>query len=193
MHERFKRFASSLGAIALAVISTATMVAQQAGTVSGTVSDTIGTAIPRPTVVLKNENTNAVTKISGDDQGHFTSPALPAGNYTVEASATGFALVTKKGVAVSADHPAQVAMTLNVGSVTDQITVEASSSNSVAAQYAPMDSLLDARSARTEVNTAFIQNFSSPVADYTEVMQMTPGLYSINSNGVGLGDAKMFL
>ena len=192
MDERFKRFASSLSAIALAVIGSATMVAQQAGTVSGSVSDTMGTGIPRSTVVLKNESTNAVTKIAGDDQGHFTSPALPAGNYTVEASATGFALNTKKGVAVSAGHPAQVAMTLNVGSVTDQITVEASSSNSVAAQYAPMDSLLDARSARTEVNTAFIQNFSSPVADYTEVMQMTPGLYSINSNGVGLGDAKMF-
>jgi iron complex outermembrane receptor protein len=93
---------------------------------------------------------------------------------------------------VAADHPAQVAITLKVGSVTDQITVEASSSNSVAAQYAPMDGLLEARSARTEVNTAFIQNFSSPVADYTEVMQMTPGVFSINSNGVGLGDAKMF-
>jgi iron complex outermembrane receptor protein len=178
--------------VALALACTATMVAQQSGTISGTVADAMGTGIARSTVVLKNDGTNAVTKISGDDAGHFTSPSLPAGTYTVEASAPNFALTTKKGVVVSADHPAQVAMTLKVGSVTDQITVEASSSNSVAAQYAPMDGLLEARSARTEVNTAFIQNFSSPVADYTEVMQMTPGVFSINSNGVGLGDAKMF-
>jgi iron complex outermembrane receptor protein len=187
-----KKFALVLSAIAFAITFTATMVAQQTGTVSGNVSDTMGTGIPRTTVVFKNESTNAVTKIAGDDQGHYTSPALPAGNYTMEASASGFALATKKSVAVSADHPAQVDLTLEVGSVMTQITVEASSSDSVAAQYAPLDGLLEARSARTEVNSAFIQNFSSPVADYTETMQMTPGLFSISSNGVGLGDAKMF-
>ncbi|MEG9438164.1 TonB-dependent receptor [Edaphobacter sp. HDX4] len=176
----------------LSAISTATLVAQQAGTISGSVSDTKGTGVPHSTIVLRNETTNAVTKISGDDGGHFSSPVLPEGNYTIEASAPGFALGTKKDVSVSANAPAQVTMALKLGSVTDQVTVEANNSNSVAAQYAPMDGLLEARSARTEVNSSFIQNFSSPVADYTEVMQMTPGVFSINSNGVGLGDAKMF-
>jgi iron complex outermembrane receptor protein len=177
---------------ALSAISTATLVAQQAGTISGSVSDTKGTGVPHSTIVLRNETTNAVTKISGDDGGHFSSPVLPEGNYTIEASAPGFALGTKKDVSVSANAPAQVAMALKLGSVTDQVTVEANNSNSVAAHYAPMDGLLEARSARTEVNSSFIQNFSSPIADYTEVMQMTPGVFSINSNGVGLGDAKMF-
>ena len=152
----FRRFAVPLGAVALALLSTATIVAQQAGAVTGSVSDTMGTGIPHSIVVFRNETTNVVTKISGDDVGHFSSPTLPAGTYTLEASAPGFALTTKKGVAVAADHPAQVAMTLNVGSVSDQITVEASSSNSVAAQYAPMDGLLEARSARTAVNAVFI-------------------------------------
>ena len=189
---KIKKSVITMSAIALALLSTATMLAQQAGAIAGNVSDTKGTGIPHSTVVFKNEATNAVTKISGDDTGHFSSPVLTSGNYTVEASAPGFALATKKGVTVKSDQPSQLAMTLNIGSVTDQITVEASNSDSIAAQYAPMDGLLDARSARTEVNTAFIQNFSSPMADYTEVMQMTPGVFSINSNGVGLGDAKMF-
>ncbi|WP_260702908.1 TonB-dependent receptor [Edaphobacter flagellatus] len=188
----FRKFAAPLSVAALAVLSTAAVLAQQAASVSGTVADTVGTAIPHSIVVIKNESTNAVTKVSGDNVGHFASPSLPAGTYTIEASAPNFALTTKKGVVVSADHPAELTMVLNIGSVTDQITVEASSSNSIAAQYAPMDGLLEARSARTEVNSAFIQNFSSPFSDYTEVMQMTPGLFSINSNGVGLGDAKMY-
>lgn len=177
---------------AVVALSTATLVAQQAGTISGSVSDTKGTGLPHSTIVLRNETTNAVTKVPGDDEGHFSSPALPEGQYTVEASAPGFALGTKKDVHLSATEPAQVMMALKIGSVTDQITVEANNSNSVAAQYAPMDGLLEARSARTEVNSSFIQNFSSPIADYTEVMQMTPGVFSINSNGVGLGDAKMY-
>jgi iron complex outermembrane receptor protein len=173
-------------------LSTATLVAQQAGTISGSVSDTKGTGLPHATIVLRNETTNAITKVSGDDSGHFSSPALPSGEYTLEASAPGFALGTKKDVHLAVDEPTKVEMALKIGSVSDQITVEANNSNSVAAQYAPMDGLLEARSARTEVNSAFIQNFSSPLADYTEIMQMTPGVFSINSNGVGLGDAKMY-
>lgn len=187
----FRKMIPSVQAFALMLLS-ATLVAQQSGAVAGGVADAKGTAVPHSTVVFRNESTNAITKVAGDDMGHFSSPVLPAGSYTVEASAPGFALATKKGVAVASDQPTLLTFTLNIGSVADQITVEASNSNSVAAQYAPMDGLLDARSARTEVNTAFIQNFSSPVADYTEVMQMAPGVYSINSNGVGLGDAKMF-
>ena len=177
---------------AMMALSTATLMAQQAGSISGSVSDTKGTGLPHATIVLRNEKTSAVTKVSGDDEGRFSSPALPEGDYTVEASAPGFALGTKKSVHLATDQPAQVTMALKIGSVTDQITVEANNSNSVAAQYAPMDGLLEARSARTEVNSSFIQNFSSPIADYTEVMQMTPGVFSINSNGVGLGDAKMY-
>lgn len=188
----FRKMIRSAQGFALVLLSTATLMAQQAGAVAGGVADTKGTGVPHSTVVFRNESTNAITKVSGDDVGHFSSPLLPAGSYRVEASAPGFALATKKGVAVASDQPTQLAFTLTIGSVADQITVEASNSNSVAAQYAPMDGLLDARSARTEVNTAFIQNFSSPVADYTELMQMAPGVYSINSNGVGLGDAKMF-
>jgi iron complex outermembrane receptor protein len=172
---------------AMVALSTATLMAQQAGSISGSVSDTKGTGLPHATIVLRNEKTSAVTKVSGDDEGRFSSPALPEGDYTVEASAPGFALGTKKSVHLATDQPAQVTMALKIGSVTDQITVEANNSNSVAAQYAPMDGLLEARSARTEVNSSFIQNFSSPIADYTEVMQMTPGVFSINSNGVGSG------
>lgn len=189
----FSRIGVSLRAFALGLLFTAaTVVAQQTGVVSGSVADTKGTGIPHSTIVFRNEGTNAITKVAGDDQGHFTSPSLATGSYTVEASASSFALGTKKGIAIGSNEPTRLDFTLTVGSVTDQITVEANNANSIAAQYAPMDGLLEARSARTEVNTAFIQNFSSPVADYTEVMQMTPGVFSINSNGVGLGDAKMF-
>lgn len=193
MYDRIlKRRFLRLGSIALALFPATMMTAQQMGLISGTVTDTKGTGIPHSTVVMRDETTNAITKLRGDDEGHFSSQSLQEGNYTVEASAPGFALGTKKGVHVDPNTPVQVVMTLKIGSVSDQVTVEANNSNSVAAQYAPMDGLLEARSARTEINTAFLQNFSSPVADYTEVMQMAPGVFSINSNGVGLGDAKMF-
>ena len=55
-----------------------------------------------------------------------------------------------------------------------------------------MDATLDAASARTEISSAFVQNFTSPVADFSEVVQMAPGTFSVNSNGVGLGDSKTY-
>mgnify|MGYP003694636033 CR=1 FL=1 len=46
--------------------------------------------------------------------------------------------------------------------------------------------ILDATSARTEITGQFIKNFTSPLADFNEVVQMAPGTFSVNSNGVGL-------
>jgi len=49
--------------------------------------------------------------------------------------------------------------------------------------------LLNARSARSEISSQFIQQFTSPVTDYAEIIQIVPGTFTINTNGVGLGQA----
>lgn len=49
---------------------------------------------------------------------------------------------------------------------------------------------LDARSAQSTVDNDFIRNYTSPVSDFSQVTQMTPGLFSYSPNGVGLGDSK---
>ena len=72
------------------------------------------------------------------------------------------------------------------------VEVQADASNSVAAQQAPMDARLDARSARTEITPHFIENYTTPTADNTEMIFFAPGTFSVNSNGSGLGDSKNF-
>ena len=86
----------------------------------------------------------------------------------------------------------ELSVPLTLGTVTEAITIEANAFGSIAAQAAPMDGLLEARSARTEVSSAFIQNFASPVSDFSELLQMAPGTFSVNPNGIGLGDSKTF-
>jgi iron complex outermembrane receptor protein len=61
-----------------------------------------------------------------------------------------------------------------------------------ASKSAPSQSSLDARSAKSEVSNDFVRNYTSPVADFSQVLQMTPGLYSYSPNGVGLGDTQTF-
>ena len=51
---------------------------------------------------------------------------------------------------------------------------------------------LDARSAQSEISNEFVRDFTSPVADFSQVIQMAPSLWSYSANGPGLGDTKTF-
>jgi len=160
--------------------------------ITGIVLDPVGSVVQNATVVARSESSGLETKTSTDQVGKFSIPNLPVGNYTIEVSAPGFSLASHPGVAASSERTEDVTVTLTLGSVNDAITVEANTSGSIAAQHAPMDGLLEARSARTEVTPIFIQNYTSPNADFGELVEMAPGTFSISSNGIGLGQDKTY-
>src|SRR5271166_4195151 len=159
--------------------------AQNAGTISGTVLDQAAHAIPGAKVVVKNDAA-IVTQVTTDDEGHFSATGLPAGAFTVETTAPGFALNSRLGV----QAPADLSITLNVDSVSQSVTIQ--DSVSLATELAPSGNTLDATSARTEIGTAFIKNFISPVSDFAEVVNLAPGTFSLNPNGIGLGQGKTY-
>ncbi|MGD0964328.1 MAG: TonB-dependent receptor [Candidatus Acidiferrales bacterium] len=191
---RFRVFVELCMSIAiLAMLSTGAM-AQQSGTaaLNGNVLDASGSAVRNATVVVTNESTNQVSKGTSDPQGHFSVTGLVPGRYTVEVSASGFAADTHKGIQVTPDRAEELSISLKIGSVSEVVTVEANDSDSVAAHLAPMDALLDEHSARTEIKPVFIQNFTSPEADFGELVEMAPGTFSVSPNGIGLGQDKTY-
>jgi iron complex outermembrane receptor protein len=74
--------------------------------------------------------------------------------------------------------------------VTDLGAVGATDTTGTAAATAPSQGSLSARSAQSTVSDEFIRNSTSPVSDYSQVLQMAPGMFSYSPNGVGLGDTK---
>jgi iron complex outermembrane receptor protein len=166
---------------------------QAAGAIlEGSVADSKGGLIGKATIVVRNDATGRIKTTTADAVGHFSLAGLPIGTYTVDASAPGFSETTVKNIHVAADHADAVSVTLEIGSTTSDVTVEADATGSVAASLAPMDALLSETSARTEITGAMIQNFMSPVADYGEAVEMAPGTFTTNSNGVGLGQSKTY-
>jgi iron complex outermembrane receptor protein len=157
--------------------------------VSGMVTDAKGAALPKANVIVRGDSNSTIKTAITDAVGQFSIVGLRPGSYTVEASAPGFAGSTQT-VKISASQPGNVTLGLQIGSTTSNITVEADATGSVAASLAPMDALLNATSARTEITAAMIQNFISPVADYGEAVEMAPGTFTVNGNGVGLGQSK---
>jgi iron complex outermembrane receptor protein len=165
---------------------------QGAAAVTGTIADSAGGAIPKATVRVKVDGVGTAHMTTTDSQGHFKVEGLTQGSYTVEVTASGFSSLLRRGVAVQDGQSTDIALTLQIGNVATEINVEADATHSVAAAFAPMDALLDARSARTEITSHFIQNFTSPVADFGEAVAMAPGTFTTNGNGVGLGQSSTY-
>ena len=183
-----RMLAVSMGALLFAV-APIRLHAQQSATITGTVLDPKGNVIAKADVTVSGESTNLVRKTTADAQGHFSVSGLTAGKYTVEAIAPGFAATVRNGLQLVSGQSQDVSLPLSVGNVSDQVTVEASDSNSLAARHAPLDALLSATSARTEITSTYIQNFASPIADFGELTQMVPGTFTQSQNGVGLGQS----
>ncbi|MGA1982170.1 MAG: TonB-dependent receptor [Acidobacteriaceae bacterium] len=175
---------------ALAIVAPAPLYAQSSASLTGTVLDPRGVPLPGAAVTVRSES-GATQKTTSDAQGKYAFSNLPAGKYTIQVDASGFA-TAQTPVQLAAGAPTDVPVKLALGNVSEEITVEASEANSVAGELAPMDALLAETSARTEITQAMISNFMSPVADYGEAVQMAPSTFTLSSDGVGLGQSKTY-
>jgi iron complex outermembrane receptor protein len=161
-----------------------------AASIAGTILDQAGKVVGAASVTVKSDSPTFSRAVTTDSDGHFSVGGLAAGIYTIETSAPGFALNTRRGVSISAGGSEDVSITLYVDAVSQSVTVQ--ESILMAVETAPAGNTLDATSARTEISSAVITNFMAPVADFAEVIQQAPGAFSLNPNGIGLGQGKSF-
>jgi hypothetical protein len=93
---------------------------------SGTVHDQSGGAIPGASIKAVDTRTNlSVQTISGVD-GAFAFPSLQPGTYTVEVELTGFKKYQRTNIVLNAaDKASTGVITLEVGGITDTVSVSA--------------------------------------------------------------------
>ncbi len=95
------------------------------GTVSGTVTDAQGAAIPNSKVTLVNDATGVANNTQTNEAGAYNVPALTPGTYTIAVEASGFQKAEQKGVVVNPGQPIAVNMTLQVGQASQTVEVTA--------------------------------------------------------------------
>jgi iron complex outermembrane receptor protein len=179
-------------AVMLIFTFTAALSGQTAGAkLDGTVLDAQGGPVANATVTVTNTATGAVQTARTDANGYYAVDGLPAGACTVEADATGFAKFTKTGVTLAEGQTQHVPLRLNIQSMVQEVTVNAGIA-SIAAQTAPSGGFIEERSAQSLISNTYIENFTAPTADYGEIVQIVPGTFSLNGNGVGLGQASIY-
>jgi outer membrane receptor protein involved in Fe transport len=103
--------------LALAAVASA----QTTGTLTGTVTDAQGLAVPGATVTVTGPQ--GARSFVSDGEGRFQAPFLVPGNYDVRAELQGFKTIEIKGVAVSLGQTSDVAVKMELGGLTEVVEV----------------------------------------------------------------------
>ncbi len=150
----------------------APILAQQArgqvlyGSLVGTVTDQTGAVVPGATVAVKNANTGLTRETTTDAAGFYSIGNLQEGTYDLSVSKSGFKPSTQKGVGISINTVSRINASLEVGAVTESITVEASAA---VLQTETSD-------VKTDINPAEVNNL--PLTNYRNfqsLINLVPG------------------
>ncbi|HYZ84432.1 MAG TPA: TonB-dependent receptor [Bryobacteraceae bacterium] len=109
----------------LAWLSTIPSLAQDRGTISGTVTDASGAAVPGAEVTVTNPQTGLTQRTTTTMEGTFAVPYLPVGLYTVAAEKTGFRRVEATNARVEVTTTTTINLQLQVGQATEIVEVTA--------------------------------------------------------------------
>jgi len=93
------------------------------GTLSGTVVDPQGNVIAEAQVTIRNTDLAFTRAVATDESGNFTLPAIPAGAYTVQVSATGFTLKKPPRIQVGVGSSVRITLKLDLATAQQEVTV----------------------------------------------------------------------
>src|SRR6516162_8951972 len=97
----------------------------QTSQINGTVRDTSGLAIPTAAIKATQTATGIVRSTSSGSDGSYVLPNLPIGPYVLEVAKEGFSRYVQSGIVLQVDTNPTVDISLRVGAVNEQVTVEA--------------------------------------------------------------------
>src|SRR5262245_15591135 len=93
------------------------------GTLTGTISDVQGAAVPGATVTIKNESTGLEMTAVTDANGTYTIRNIAGGTYTLTASLQGFKEFVQTAIPIIVGGIARINGRLEVGGLNETITV----------------------------------------------------------------------
>ena len=110
--------------LVLVALLSSVSTAQDTATLTGTVRDATGAVMPKASVVLKNTSTGSIRSLKTNSDGEYLAAALPPGQYDLTVVAEGFRKYQARDVTLRVAQKARIDVTLQVGDVNSQITVQ---------------------------------------------------------------------
>jgi outer membrane receptor protein involved in Fe transport len=149
------------------------------GILAGIVRDKTGASVSGAKVTVTSQETSETRSAVTDDRGAFRIDAVNSGHYTVTVEATGFETANTRDLAVPPSIVTTYDPVLNVGEVSQAVTVEANS-NTINTENGELSST---------VSTTELQKIPSFSLNPIELLQTVPGVQIVDQNlginGVG--------
>lgn len=114
----------SLSSLSLAFLFSAACFGQTAQ-VTGRITDSSGAVMPNAKVEVTNARTGIVRKADTNNEGYYSVPLLPPGDYRMTVRAEGFKPVGRDEIMLVVDQIARIDFSMEVGALTESVTVEA--------------------------------------------------------------------
>jgi Carboxypeptidase regulatory-like domain/TonB dependent receptor/TonB-dependent Receptor Plug Domain len=147
------------------------------GAITGTAVDPSGAVLVGVGIAATNEATGDTRTTTVSSTGTFLFPLLPPGLYTVKASKTGFKELVQPHVRVTVTETARVNLRLDVGAVSEVVTV------STEAQL--LDTIDSAEGTVTDGRAISALPLAS--RNYTQIIGLSPGVSSEVTDATALG------
>ena len=95
------------------------------GSIVGTVTDQATAVVPKASVTVRNTATGLSRQVNTDEAGAYSITNLPEGTYDLSVYAPGFKSLTQKNLNVLINNVTRSDLSLEVGALTESITVQA--------------------------------------------------------------------
>lgn len=116
---------STMAVLFAAMLATYLSAQDYRGSLLGRITDASRAAVPSASVTVTNEATRLVYRTTSNDEGHYLVPLLEPGTYSIEVEAPGFKKSRKEGLAIQTGEKITLNIELEVGQVTESVTVRA--------------------------------------------------------------------
>ena len=146
-------------------------------TLSGTVTDASGSAVPNATVSIKNGDTGIIREITTDGAGFYSVPNLPPAVYEVKTTAAGFSTQTQSGITLTVGAQQTLNFSLKVGQMAENVTVTGE-----APQVELTSSALSG-----EVNETTVRELPLNGRDWSSLSVLEPGVIGIRTQQTTTG------
>src|SRR5215472_4324336 len=159
-----------LGATLWAFLSPGARAQTSTASITGTVRDTGGAVIPAAAILLRNIATGVERRTASNEIGNYAYLNIPPGDYTLEASKSGFGAQKLNPFVMVVNQTATFDFTLSVGALAQTVNVQA-----VAAQVEGSTAELGA-----VVSEKAVADLPLNGRNFTQLLTLTPGASPIN-------------
>ena len=111
--------------LALLTFAVGTNAFSQTAQVTGRISDQSGAVVPGAQITLTNTATGINRESVSNNEGYFTIPLVQPGDYRIAVKKDGFKPVVQSGITLNVEQVARLDYTLELGTVTEVVNVEA--------------------------------------------------------------------